>query len=1348
MPAYPNSRRARLFFTTIVWLMSVLMVLTPTTVTLADAFHDAAHQGQEFGRAQIPDPVTMFKVDGNGGYVLSTGDGKTVHVTPQDVFGQGPGSVGDLKNLWGDNKAIHKETKAVQQQLQTDQSEYGEAYRVLKSSSQRAHPDLSNDPIWGTSRGVMTDIFKPGGIYSACEVAKHVTEDKLTTHLPEYRSCNRIPAAGDDCTVTHDYDARVIEHASGPLNIQSCGAGCRDIWLGHNREGIIPERGSSCFIYEYPSIGIRVLNPDAITDVKLSYVEVDDRLQLWLDGSKVWQGPDGNFPPETGGSCDLHPGGSFHLTPNADLTLYFKNATPGQVIHLKIRVSVGGHDGNGYARFKLHFDPSKKISGDVWHVEPDCQAKIDAVSSGFASGSFTCTESPTITGGCTTTGVTPICESDLKPSPVPGISPLCREATVHSALDFNKGQMQCWTDPQGEQHCPVNEGTNPDTCGELESDPNCRFLSSKCVDGAKDEKGNCYAYTVRYDCGQDVDIPTANETSTYTCPGGVGCMGSACIDTTVNSNHDFAHAVAALQAADYMSMDMTCPTGQENNIDPNTCTVFAGEASECKIAVGGQVDCCETQGAGVSLAQFITLVSKTRKIAGMVTGQGGVLHGAWTKITKPITDAWGSITSYFGTSLDANAAATPAHMVGTAELEQLAMKKTANFLVQTFGESTANLFFTTSGQASVGAVASGQAQGSLALGGAVGTALSVAMTAYTVYVMTMLLINVIWKCEKSEFELGAKRKLKSAHYVGSYCKTKTLGVCIEKRKSYCTFNSPLSRILQEQIRAQLGISWGSDKHPNCRALSVAEINEVDWDKINLDEWLAILQTTGHMPQSPADAMSKYSLDQLTEKTATLNFDGKREDTATRNQQRLDNDKTLHRNEALRQSLWNGEGGSGQATSNPPPPGNRPSPCQSGTKVYSYTGGWQYFTVPPRCRRLDVLVVGGDSGGATNMPSHPGQRVTDQLMVDPGMALPVMVGKGGGVDSYWDKGRNVPAYIGLAGKGGGLYKVDGTLWVGANGAAQVGPVSARASHYWYGKNGVVVIQWGPGALEPPAGPQPQPAPAPAKPEPPVPQCSPGSRVFNYTGGVQSFVMPKGCKHLLVTGNGAGGGGGTGTRGSFTGGVGARVTGTLTVTPGAKMSVLVGQGGREAVSRSGFGATLAAGGGGGRSAILTAGGRPLVVAGGGGGASHSSALGSVGAPGAAGLNGEDAGMSSWGVDTPARGGSQSRGGAGEVSAFYGTGGAGSRGRGGDVRRSGCASAGKVAYGGGGSAGACGSVGGGGGGYYGGGSGVIGAGGGGSSYIGNLQNPSVITGGGSAGGHGNHPGANGTVRVQWMK
>ncbi|MDF5446992.1 conjugal transfer protein TraN, partial [Vibrio parahaemolyticus] len=96
-----------------------------------------------------------------------------------------------------------------------------------------------------------------------------------------------------------------------------------------------------------------------------------------------------------------------------------------------------------------------------------------------------------------------------------------------------------------------------------------------------------------------------------------------------------------------------------------------------------------------------------------------------------------------------------------------------------------------------------------------------------------------YKCEEEEFTMNAKRALKNCTYVGSYCKSKVLGACIEKREAYCCFNSPLSRIIQEQVRPQLGQNFGDPKNPQCEGIPLDKIAEIDWSKINLDEWLGI-----------------------------------------------------------------------------------------------------------------------------------------------------------------------------------------------------------------------------------------------------------------------------------------------------------------------------------------------------------------------------------------------------------------------------------------------------------------------------------------------------------------------------
>jgi conjugal transfer mating pair stabilization protein TraN len=167
--------------------------------------------------------------------------------------------------------------------------------------------------------------------------------------------------------------------------------------------------------------------------------------------------------------------------------------------------------------------------------------------------------------------------------------------------------------------------------------------------------------------------------------------------------------------------------------------------------------------------------------------------------------------------------------------------------------------------------------------------LSGIMAAYTAYVVTMMVIQIVWKCEEDEFELNAKRALNSCTKVGSYCKSKVLGVCIEKREAYCCFSSPLSRIIQEQVRPQLGMSFGSAKAPQCEGIPLERLADIDWTQVNLDEWLALLKANGHFGD-PAG----MTLDRLTGSGSAFDVDGTRLNAQERAEERLkgaDLDKT-------------------------------------------------------------------------------------------------------------------------------------------------------------------------------------------------------------------------------------------------------------------------------------------------------------------------------------------------------------------------------------------------------------------------------------------------------------------------
>jgi Bacterial Ig-like domain (group 3)/Putative Ig domain len=249
-------------------------------------------------------------------------------------------------------------------------------------------------------------------------------------------------------------------------------------------------------------------------------------------------------------------------------------------------------------------------------------------------------------------------------------------------------------------------------------------------------------------------------------------------------------------------------------------------------------------------------------------------------------------------------------------------------------------------------------------------------------------------------------------------------------------------------------------------------------------------------------------------------------------------------------------------------------------------------------------------------------------------------------------------------------------------------------------------------------------------------------FCYTGSAQSWTVPAGVTEATITLYGAEGASSSSTA---AGGYGAKVTGTVSVTPGAALQVDVGgtgsvsqQGGTGGFGGGGNGAN-SAGGGGGASYVVSPNGTGsypftsalLVAAGGGGGGENSTDTTSppAGGPGGnAGSAGGDGGSTTGSCGETLTGGG---GGQPGTSTAGGAGGAA-----GTASNSCAATANAGANGSSGTGGAGGVIGGGGGGggWYGGGGGggaifdedfyfsAGGGGGGGSSYTGDATDSSV--------------------------
>jgi conjugal transfer mating pair stabilization protein TraN len=106
--------------------------------------------------------------------------------------------------------------------------------------------------------------------------------------------------------------------------------------------------------------------------------------------------------------------------------------------------------------------------------------------------------------------------------------------------------------------------------------------------------------------------------------------------------------------------------------------------------------------------------------------------------------------------------------------------------------------------------------------------------------MLAIQLSGLLSCDQAQQILAMKKDNSLCHTVGSYCSMKVpiIGTCIQTTQSYCCFNSKLARILNEQGRAQLARGWGGAKSPDCGGFTVAQLQSLDFSRMDLSEFYA------------------------------------------------------------------------------------------------------------------------------------------------------------------------------------------------------------------------------------------------------------------------------------------------------------------------------------------------------------------------------------------------------------------------------------------------------------------------------------------------------------------------------
>ena len=577
----------------------------------------------------------------------------------------------------------------------------------------------------------------------------------------------------------------------------------------------------------------------------------------------------------------------------------------GNQVTFKIRTSVGD-EGEGYALINLYFDISQLIEDDYWTPSSALEQLKEMRQwhrDGLCNLSYQCLETMSDEEHTVHGKVTP-----LQPSLSPQLSADCKTA---------RAEADCFYYKTASTQYP------PDHCSQYANDPNCEFLDSRCL--GEQKSGVCYTRQDRYDCGYTGHLNRIGIEESINCEGQpMQCMLGECqADITDADNEDFASAVSGLHAAKHMAHDMQCGFSEEESEkkeDGSGCRIFSGKPCTCKQGIFNMVDCCNLP-TNVNFASYMNLllmgylfdkssIHLQANYPNIITGNYQKLREALMqgidKLSQPAKNLWSNVGKSWD-KLTEKLWPTPAEVhtqTATAKpiagelsqegqktllgnMQQQLMRKMAEVVHKILGEDATNMLFRTAGNNL--ASQSGQlSQQTLIMNPAITSAISAVTMIYTAYTMTKLIIQITHKCEDEEFELAAKREMKTCHKVGSYSESELLGISSMEYNSYCCFNSPLSRILQVQIRKQLKIGWGSAEHPDCSGVAPETLQAVDWNRIDLSEWLALLKLQNKLPELNADTLKQLNLETLTGKSSRLDYDQQREDSRKRLNSRYKN----------------------------------------------------------------------------------------------------------------------------------------------------------------------------------------------------------------------------------------------------------------------------------------------------------------------------------------------------------------------------------------------------------------------------------------------------------------------------
>ncbi|RCW69372.1 type-F conjugative transfer system mating-pair stabilization protein TraN [Pseudorhodoferax soli] len=293
--------------------------------------------------------------------------------------------------------------------------------------------------------------------------------------------------------------------------------------------------------------------------------------------------------------------------------------------------------------------------------------------------------------------------------------------------------------------------------------------------------GHCTHMERTYDC----PVAPITAARARNCPADVFCVAGSCFNTARTADTDFARAMSFLEAAREAGV----------YLDTDLLQVFKGEPNRCRDRL--LKNCCTSDNAGRGMSNQSVFGVGSRLVFDALMNAGNrefLYHGMRALLLNGGFN--GTFTSY-GVTVAVNGTALPA---GSSVLYA--------------GESMVVAFDPWS-----------------------------LVIAIVIYVVMSAMA-----CDEEEGKLAMKEGAGLCHAVGTYCSSciRVLGrcvSCITHTTNKCCFNSALARIIQQQGRLQFGKGWGSARAPDCSGFTVAQLQQLDFGRMDLSEFYASIVPT-------------------------------------------------------------------------------------------------------------------------------------------------------------------------------------------------------------------------------------------------------------------------------------------------------------------------------------------------------------------------------------------------------------------------------------------------------------------------------------------------------------------------